>query len=163
MIFAPRELKATKLRDVPAGAIFEFSNESEDFRRVLKLANTEQSSGLILPLTGQYAFQVIPWSNDGEITAELCSPAAIRFRLGQSSSQADHHASGVLTLHPAGAFIATLKKDRFRGPKIDVATWDFVKVADVDDGCAKFQDWEMGCIDAAGRFEIIFSRHSDYS
>ncbi|WP_242163358.1 hypothetical protein [Lysobacter sp. M15] len=158
MIYAPTDLKAVKLRDVPAGTIIEFPDLPEDFSCAIKLADTEASSSLILPLAGEYAFRVIPWSEDGEITTASCNPAAIRFRLGPSSSQADHHAAGVLTLHPNGAFLATQKKDHLRGPKIDVVTWDVVKVANVDEGCAKYPSWEIGYVDAKGEFNTIYKR-----
>lgn len=160
MIYAPNELKAVKLRDVHVGTIIEFPHLADDFSCAIKLADTEELSSLILPLAGRYAFRIIPWSEDEEITIALCTPAAVRFRLGASSSQVDHQAAGILTLHPAGAFIATQRKDHLRGPKIDVTTWGVVKVANVDDACVRYPNWEIGYVDAKGEFTTIFNRRN---
>lgn len=154
MIYTPAELRAVRLRDAPAGSIISFPGD-KDFSRLVRLADLTESSNLIMPLSGMYAFQVIPWSEGGEITTQLCAPAAVSFRLGEPSTDVSYHTPGALTLHPSGAFIATQRKNQMRAPKINVTNWGVANATDADDGCVVYSSWEVGYIDQKGDFNVI--------
>lgn len=158
MIYAPSELKAVKLRDVPVGTVIKLTHVA-NIPVAIKLADFDGCSSWILALDGEYAFHAIPWSEDSDIATTLCKPDAIRFKLGEPSWKTNHNTAGVLTLHAGGAFIASIKKNgQPNGAKVDVASWGFAKVFNSDDGCALYPNWEMGHIDAKHDFIPVFSR-----
>lgn len=156
MIYAPSDLRAIKLRDVPAGTVLGLTHVA-DIPLAVKLADHDECSSWILALSGEYPFHVIPWSDDSEIATLLCEPNAVRFKLGSASQSASHHTSGVLTLHSEGALIATNRQGQIRGPKVDVASWGFVKGVNLDSGCAIYPTWDIGQIDAKHDFISLHS------